>query len=299
MLIDRARNVYQSWRTRPVGFSFAREGHRRTRRARSVALPDRPLRLLSFNIQAGIGTRRYREYVTGSWKNVVAHPRSVETIEQIAEVVRHFDVVGLQEVDGGSLRSRNLNQLVHLASLADFPFWHQQLNRNLGRLGQFSNGLLSRYTPYAVEDHALPGLPGRGAILIKYGHPVEPLVVAVAHLALGERIRNAQLAYLATLLKPFRYKVLMGDFNCRPDQLERTLLGALGVRVAEGELLTYPSWGPDRHIDYILTSPELSVRQSRVLGDCRLSDHLPLAAEIAIPEAVAAAIREHSLPKID
>src|SRR5699024_1018233 len=131
-----------------------------------------------------------------------------------------------------------------------------------------------------------------------YGHPVEPLVVAVVHLALGERIRNAQLTYLATLLKPFRYKVLMGDFNCRPDQLERTLPGALGVRVAENELLTYPSWRPDRHIDYILTSPGLTVRQSRVLNDCRLSDHLPLAAEIAIPEAVTAAIREHNLPKI-
>lgn len=297
MLLDRARSAYQSWKARPAGFSFARQGHRRTRRMREVALPDEPLRLLSFNIQAGIGTGRFRDYLTGSWKHVVAHPRSIEVIEQIAEVVSHFDVVGLQEVDGGSLRSRNINQLVHLATLADFPFWHQQLNRNLGRLGQFSNGFLSRYTPYAVEDHRLPGLPGRGTILIKFGHPAAPLVVAVAHLALGEKVRNTQLAYLARLLKPYRYRVVMGDFNCRLEHLAHSPLESLGMRTVEGNLLTYPSWSPDRRIDHILVAPELNARHSRVLSDCRLSDHLPLATEIDIPDAVAAAL-EHRLPKI-
>lgn len=224
MLLDRARTAYQSWKARPAGFSLAREGHRRTRRVREVTLPEDSLKLLSFNIQAGIGTSRFREYLTGSWKHLVAHPRSVETIEQIAEVVRHFDVVGLQEVDGGSLRSRNVNQLVHLASMADFPFWHQQLNRNLGRLGQFSNGFLSRLTPFAVEDHTLPGLPGRGAILIKFGHPIQPLVVAVVHLALGEKMRNTQLGYVSRLLHPYRYTVVMGDFNCRLEHLAQSPL---------------------------------------------------------------------------
>ncbi|ASK35702.1 endonuclease/exonuclease/phosphatase family protein [Alloalcanivorax mobilis] len=299
MLLERARNAYQNWKARPAGFSFAREGHRRTRRVREVALPADTLKLLSFNIQAGIGTSRFREYLTGSWKHLVAHPRSIETIEQIADVVRHFDVVGLQEVDGGSLRSRNLNQLVHLASLADFPFWHQQLNRNLGRLGQFSNGFLSRLTPFAVEDHTLPGLPGRGVIVVKFGHPAEPLVIAVAHLALGEKMRNTQLGYVAGLLAPYRHRLVMGDFNCRLEHLANSPLAELGMVPVEGEFHTYPSWAPDRHIDHILAAPELKVRHSRVLTDCRLSDHLPLATEIVIPDAVRAASLEHRLPLIE
>src|SRR5690606_1088479 len=151
------------------------------------------LKLLSFNIQAGIGTSKFSDYITGSWKHLVAHPRSLSIIQNIAEVLRDYDMVALQEVDGGSLRSKFLNQLVHLASLADFPFWHQQLNRNLGRLGQFSNGLLSRVVPYQVEDHRLPGLPGRGAFIVKYGHPEMPLVLVGVHLALGGKHRNAQL----------------------------------------------------------------------------------------------------------
>ena len=101
---------------------------------------------LSGPVVAGvIGTSKFSDYITGSWKHFVAHPRSVENIERIAEVVRGYDVVALQEVDGGSHRSGYVNQVEHLAQLGAFPYWYQQLNRNLGRLGQHSNGVLARY----------------------------------------------------------------------------------------------------------------------------------------------------------
>lgn len=300
MLLDKARTAYRDWKARPAGFSFAREGVRKTRQTREVVLPDNTLKLVSFNIQAGIGSQKFGDYITGSWKHLVAHPRSVENIEQIAEVISHFDVVGLQEVDGGSLRSRNMNQLVRLASLGDFAFWHQQLNRNLGRLGQFSNGFLSRLQPYEVTDHRLPGLPGRGAIVIKYGHPIQPLVVVVAHLALGEKIRNTQLAYLYRLLREHKYVVMMGDFNCRLEHLDASPLSELGLAtVMADNLNTYPSWAPDRHIDHILLSPGLASQHTRVLEDCRLSDHLPLATEIIVPDDVISATLEHRLPLIN
>ncbi len=300
MLLDRARLAYRDWKARPAGFSFAREGARKTRQTREVLLPQDTVKLMSFNIQAGIGSQKFGDYITGSWKHLVAHPRSVETIEQIAQVLSHFDVVGLQEVDGGSLRSRNMNQLVHLASMAGFPVWHQQLNRNLGRFGQFSNGFLSRHQPFEITDHRLPGLPGRGAIVIKYGHPIQPLVVVVAHLALGEKVRNTQLSYLARLLADYKYVVVMGDFNCRLNHLDHSPLAALGLQTVQADNLnTYPSWAPDRHIDHILLSPELESRHTRVLSDCLLSDHLPLATEIIIPDEVIAATREHRLPLID
>ena len=299
MLLDKARTAYRDWKARPAGFSFVREGARKTRQTREVRLPDNRLKLLSFNIQAGIGSQKFGDYITGSWKHLVAHPRSIETIEQIAGVLSHFDVVGLQEVDGGSLRSRNMNQLVHLASMGDFAFWHQQLNRNLGRLGQFSNGFLSRLQPFEVTDHRLPGLPGRGAIVIKYGHPIQPLVVVVAHLALGEKVRNTQLAYLHRMLRDYKYVVMMGDFNCRLEHLYASPLAELGLVTVEADNLnTYPSWAPDRHIDHILLSPGLESQHTRVLEDCRLSDHLPLATEIIVPDEVIAATREHRLPLI-
>jgi len=301
MLIDRARLAYAEWKTRPAGFSFVREGMKRRRRPSVVTLPDESLKLLSFNVQAGIGTQAFGDYITGSWKHFVAHPRSVENIERIAEIVRGYDVVALQEVDGGSLRSRNLNQLVHMATKADFPFWHQQLNRNLGRLGQFSNGLLSRFVPYHIEDHRLPGLPGRGAIIARYGHPDNPLIMVGVHLALGEKYRNAQLAYLSRLLKQYQHVIIMGDFNCLPEQLERSPLAELDLVMPDDPLLTYPSWAPDRHIDHILLSPSLKVASREVLSDCRLSDHLPVATEILLPADMleAASHAPRALPRHD
>ncbi|MEY1660776.1 endonuclease/exonuclease/phosphatase family protein [Isoalcanivorax beigongshangi] len=277
-------------RNKPV--SLVREGLRGVRETQVVALPQDRLRMLSFNIQAGIGTSKFSEYFTGSWKHLVAAPTSVENLQRISQVIRDYDLVALQEVDGGSLRSRFLNQLSHLADQAGFPFWHQQLNRNLGKLGQFSNGLLSRPIPYAVEDHRLPGLPGRGAFIVKYGHPEMPLVVVGVHLALGGRYRNAQLFYLAQLLKRYPYVVIMGDFNCLPDELLRSPISELDIRLMDGEHRTYPSWAPEKHLDHILVSRDLETAQTGVLDQCLLSDHLPVATEIIVPEAVRDAAAE-------
>jgi endonuclease/exonuclease/phosphatase family metal-dependent hydrolase len=287
MLLDRARRALSQLKARPAGFSLVREGEQRSQHHHNeVAVPQKTLRLLTFNVQAGIGSQRYSDYITGSWKHLVAHSRSLQNIELMANVVRNFDVVALQEVDGGSLRSRNVNQLAHMATLGDFGYHHQQLNRNLGRLGQFSNGLLSRLTPYKIEDHRLPGLPGRGAIIAHYGHPDAPLVIAGVHLSLGEKYRNIQLDYLAGQLHRYKHVAMLGDFNCRLDHLQHSPIVGLGLHSPETGLFTFPSWAPDRHIDHILLSKSLSSVRTEVLDGCKLSDHLPLATEILLPDDV-------------
>ena len=287
MLLEKARRALSQLKARPAGFSLVKDGEQRALHQHDeVALPRETLRLLTFNVQAGIGSQRYSDYITGSWKHLVAHSRSLQNIELMASVVGNFDIVALQEVDGGSMRSRNVNQLKHMASLAQFEYSHQQLNRNLGRLGQFSNGLLSRLTPYKVEDHRLPGLPGRGAIIAHYGHPDAPLVIAGVHLSLGEKYRNIQLDYLRDQLQQYKHVAVLGDFNCRLDHLAHSPFAELDLRSPETGLLTFPSWAPDRHIDHILLSPGLKATRTEVIEGCRLSDHLPLATEIILPDDV-------------
>ncbi len=104
-----------------------------------------------------------------------------------------YDVVGLQEVDSGSLRTGFVDQTAYLAGRAGFPHWHKQVNRNLGKLGQHSNGLLSRVKPSRISEYKLPGLPGRGAILCNFGGD-EGLSICIIHLALGRRARLKQVA---------------------------------------------------------------------------------------------------------
>jgi len=65
----------------------------------------RRLRLLSFNIQTGITTSRYRQYVTQSWRHVLPFAQRSGNLDTIANLVSDYDLVGLQEVDAGSIRS--------------------------------------------------------------------------------------------------------------------------------------------------------------------------------------------------
>lgn len=174
---------------------------------------DGRLRLLSFNIQVGISTERYRHYVTRSWQHLLPHNGRAGNLQKIGDLLNDFDLVALQEADGGSLRSGFVNQVEHLAQLGAFPYWYQQLNRNLGRFAQHSNGVLSRLKPQHLEDHPLPGPSGRGAILVRFGEGADALIVVMMHLALGSKTRARQLAYIRELIGGYRHQVLMGDMN--------------------------------------------------------------------------------------
>lgn len=244
------------------------------------------LRMMSYNIQTGISTTRYRHYLTKSWKHVLPSSRRIENLDRIGSLVADYDIVGLQEVDGGSLRSGYINQVEYLAWRGDFPHWHSQLNRNLGRLAQHSNGLLSRFSPSRISEHKLPGLiPGRGALMAEFGQGEARLVVLIIHLALSARAREQQMAYIAELARAHRHVVLMGDMNCRAHDINHrrnSPLEASGLVEPARDLNTYPSWRPQRSIDRVLVSPTIRVRRIEAL-DCTYSDHLPVSVEVELP----------------
>ena len=243
------------------------------------------LRLLSFNIQVGIRTERYHHYLTRGWQHLLPHPGRAGNLQRIGALLGDYDLVALQEVDGGSLRSGYVNQVEQLAELGAFPYWYQQLNRNLGRLAQHSNGVLSRLQPSLLEDHPLPGPPGRGAVLLRFGEGAEALAVVNMHLALGARTRTRQLAYIRELIGGYRHVVLMGDMNTHAvELLQHSPLRDLGL-VAPQIDATFPNWRPQRCLDHILLSSELVLERVAVLSQ-PISDHLPVAVEIRLPGAL-------------
>ncbi len=245
------------------------------------------LRLLSFNIQAGTSTARYHHYVTHSWRQVLPHAKRVENLDAIAGLVEPFDMVALQEVDSGSLRSGYINQSRYLAHHAGMPFWCHQSNRKVGTVAYAGNGFLSRYEPDAVEEHRLPGvIPGRGTLLVRFGDGFDGLDVAVVHLALGKRARAQQLKFLARELDSSRHLVVLGDFNTEidsPHVLE--FRETLALQAPTLGLATYPSWQPQRAIDHVLVSETLSTGATKVI-DVTYSDHCPVSIEIDLPPEV-------------
>lgn len=243
------------------------------------------IRLLTFNIQVGISTSSYRHYLTRSWQHILPHRERNDNLDRIARLLRQYDVVALQECDGGSLRSGFINQVQYLSQASALPFWHQQLNRNLGRLAQHSNGLLSRYRPLDVAEHRLPGLiPGRGAMVARYGSPDDPLVLVMMHLALSKKAQNRQLGYIRDLVSQYRHVVLMGDMNAHADQLlNNSPLKATDLVPLPDSAHSFPSWRPGKALDHILVSPSLQVHEASVVS-YPVSDHLPIAMEIALPD---------------
>lgn len=244
------------------------------------------LRLLSCNILAGARVQRYSEYVTRSINAVLPGQSKIDNLDQLARMLPQFDVVGLQEADAGSLRSGFLNQTRYLAETAGMPFWSHQPNRPVGRFSHTANGLISRLEPAEVLDYPLPSrIPGRGALLARFGEGDQALAVMIAHLSLSAPARARQLGFIAEVLQDYPHAVLMGDLNTEAHSEEMQLLFARSRLQPPAQAApTFPSWRPRRALDHILVTEGIVVEKAWTLPQA-FSDHLPLAAEVHLPAA--------------
>lgn len=245
-------------------------------------LQDGVLKLLTFNIQVGNDTGHFYHYLTRSWQHLLPYRDRLKNLQLIAKLIQQYDVVALQEVDAGSLRSSGINQVEFLAKLGNFPYWHQQTNRNLGKIAQHSNGILTRLKPDLIEDHPLPGMRGRGAIFCQFGHGENAMIIVVMHLALRKKARNEQLAYIYKIISQYKYHILMGDMNAETLELiEDSPLKRLNL-IPPTYSATYPSWNPKRCLDHILIGRDFTIERVNVLQPLT-SDHLPIEIDIKLP----------------
>jgi endonuclease/exonuclease/phosphatase family metal-dependent hydrolase len=256
------------------------------------------LRLMSYNIQVGIGSTHPSHYLTKSWKHILPARQRLPRLDRIGDLCRSFDIVGLQELDAGSHRTGYVDLTAYLAERGGFPWWYHQLNRNFGRLAQHGNGLLSRITPRLVEEYRLPGIiPGRGALVAHFGHEGRGLSLVLVHLALGRRSRMLQLDFIADLIQPLPYAVVMGDFNTVASSAEMVQLFNRTELVSPlADLMTFPSWRPQRPIDHILVTANLQGIKSWVLNEAIHSDHLPIGMELHLPPACSLRFQDYHPP---
>lgn len=245
------------------------------------------LKVLSYNIQTGLTSTRYRDYVVHSWKHLLPCSQRIMNLHRIARKISGYDIVGLLELDGGSLRTSFINYAEYLAKEARFPHWFEKVNRKWGSVAQHSMGLLSRYAPVEISRHNLPArMPGRGALMMKFGNYEDPLILVLTHLSLGCRARMQQMEFVTELIRGYNHVILMGDFNCGCESREISMLmNNTNLRMPYPSLNTYPSWNPKRHIDHILVSSSIRINSVKVL-DWPISDHLPISMDISLPANV-------------
>lgn len=240
-------------------------------------------RIATVNIQAGLSTHRYRDYITGSWNHITPlTAKKYQSLSEICENIKPFDVVGVQEVDPGSIRSGFQNQALWMAERAVFDYWTCQKNRSTG-FSTTANALYSRHELVEVEHWVLPSRTSapapRGAVKATVvGKNGEKWSCVVAHLSLNAQDRLAQSSFLAERLTDHQHVLLMGDFNDAPASSSLAPLRAL----MDGHTTspTFPRWAPQRAIDLVWwRNAQVTQSQAHAWGG---TDHCGLAVEFSL-----------------
>lgn len=244
---------------------------------------ERGFSIASFNIQAGARADRYHDYVTKAWQHVLSGPSKSTNLAAIADAIADFDLVCLQEADGGSTRSAFVHQAHRIANLAHFGTVLDQRNRKVGlKQLPFScsgNAVLARQGCNDWKEYALPGtVKGRGVIAAGF----EGVRVFNLHLSLTANAQRMQLDYIAeqiSLLPKSEPVIVTGDFNATPDApAVRAFIETLSLAIAPTSA-TFPSWAPKRQIDLILFRG-LALMRSWTMP-VLASDHLGVAAQFS------------------
>lgn len=237
--------------------------------------------MATFNIQAGIGSRRPRHMLTYSHRYVLPHRQLLANLNLIAEQLGDFDIVALQETDSGSFRSWHIPQAEYIALKSGMPHCHTQITRAIRRVARISLGLLSRFPCVHLERHRLPASRhGRGLMEAVLRLADREIAVFVTHLSLRQSSRMRQMEFLIRRLNRHASVLLMGDLNCEPNAMEfRHLLAATRLTAPPGAPATFPSWRPARRLDHILATPDIAIHGLRAMPFV-CSDHLPVVAAI-------------------
>lgn len=240
---------------------------------RTGPVPGGELRVLVYNVHAG------------------KDAAGVESLARVAEVVRstRADLVLLQEVDRGTLRSGRVDQPAELARLTG-------LRAAFGKTLDFQGGayglaLLSRW-PLTGDTLLLldppdvradPAFEPRGALRARVATPGGALHVVNTHLdasrddAHRRREATALLEVAAPLRRGGAPVLLGGDLNAEPGSAVVAAVRAAGWRDAweecgSGAGFTFPARAPVKRIDYLFLSPGVRCASAEVVGG-EVSDH--------------------------
>lgn len=238
-----------------------------------------PLRVMTFNIKSGL-----------------------YGLEKVAQVIQEAkpDVVALQEVDIGAMRSGQVDQPAQLAAATGL------LNRTYFQATTKSHGaygvaLLSRFPLEAPSQYRLPaphGLEPRtlGHAVVRMGdQEVSLYVTHLTQMPFRDGTRAAQTEIISRILAAdSRPKLLMGDFNdfadgtamaCLRNELQ-DVFAAVGTG-PQGTLPLPLPFRPEWRIDYIFACKSFVPRTSRVIR-VKASDHFPVVADLELRTPVLA-----------
>jgi endonuclease/exonuclease/phosphatase family metal-dependent hydrolase len=248
------------------------------------------LRLLVYNIRYATGTGPAFHLPIPGAGYLRSNRRVLTGITEFLRSERP-DIVGLIEVDTGSVRTAMVNQAEHIAtqlghySTYECKYGASSINQFVPIVRKQANAFLSAPSVTGERFHYFD--TGIKRLIIEL--ELEDLCVFLVHLSLKFRQRQYQLRSLHDLIMQSRKPVIVaGDFNTFWGTHEIYLfMRATGLKSANAAgLPSFPSRVPRIELDFILVSAGIEVTQFRV-PDVRFSDHRPLVCDFRVdPDAV-------------
>ncbi|HEX6999063.1 MAG TPA: endonuclease/exonuclease/phosphatase family protein [Gammaproteobacteria bacterium] len=243
------------------------------------------MRLLLYNIRYGLGLGTALHWPLPGAGYVLGNRTNLQRIIDFIKS-QDPDIVGLVEVDTGSIRSRSVNQAEAIArALGHYSVYHCKygvgsINNHLPIVRKQGNAFLAAPRVQGERFHYFE--KGIKRLIIEL--ELEDCAIFLVHLSLKYRHRHTQLRYLYDLVSSVSKPVIIaGDFNTFWGEHEIYLfMKAAGLRSANTKgLPSYPSRSPRRELDFVLYGEGIRVTGFS-MPRVDYSDHLPLVCDFEV-----------------
>ncbi len=243
------------------------------------------MRLIVYNIRyaTGIGPAFHLPFPGAGYLR--SSPRVLAGITRFLRGER-ADVVGLIEVDTGSIRTGMVNQAEHIGtalghySIYECKYGTKSMNLHMPIVRKQANAFLAAPRVTGERFHYFD--TGIKRLIIEL--ELEQVRIFLVHLSLKFRQRQYQMRYLHDLIEHSPKPVILaGDFNTFWGTHEIFLfMRATGLRSANlSGLPSFPARKPRIELDFVLVSEGIEVTDFRI-PDVRLSDHRPIVCDFEV-----------------
>ena len=243
------------------------------------------MRLLLYNIRYAVGGGASMHMPLPGAGYVLGDPNVLPELTRFIKSVDP-DIVGLIEVDTGSIRSRMVNQAESIATALgmntsyETKYGARSINQMLPIVRKQGNAFLASQRVHGETFHYFD--TGIKRLIIEL--EMQEFAVFLVHLSLKYRHRHLQLRKLYDLIEVTPKPVIVaGDFNTFWGENEIYLfMKAAGLTSANTDgVATYPSRSPRKELDFVLYQRGITVTGFDV-PQVRFSDHLPLVCDFQV-----------------
>ncbi len=243
------------------------------------------MRLLLYNIRYAVGGGASMHVPLPGAGYVLGNQSVLPEITQFIQSVDP-DIVGLIEVDTGSIRSRMVNQAEEIAAALgmntsyEVKYGSKSINQILPIVRKQGNAFMAAERVHGEKFHYFD--TGIKRLIIEL--EMEDFAVFLVHLSVKYRHRHLQLRRLYDLIMETSKPVIVaGDLNTFWGENEIYLfMRAAGLTSANIESVpTYPSRAPRKELDFVLYQEGIEVTGFEV-PQVRHSDHLPIVCDFEV-----------------